>query len=49
MVDKYPDELASLKNKRVISIGRIVEGKRVDEIVEIACEFRDWEFIILWL
>ena len=47
MVDKYPDELASLKNKRVISIGRIVEGKRVDEIVEIACEFRDWEFIII--
>ena len=47
MIEKYPSELSTLKNKRVISIGRIVEGKRVDEIVEIACEFRDWEFVII--
>lgn len=47
MIDKFPDEVASLKEKRVISIGRVVEGKRIDEIVEIASEFLDWEFVII--
>ncbi|MBQ7104280.1 MAG: O-antigen ligase family protein [Bacilli bacterium] len=47
MIEKYPSKLSSLKNKKVISIGRIVEGKRIDEIIEIASYCKDLEFEII--
>lgn len=48
MIESYPKKLSTLKNKRIISIGRIVPGKRVDEIVEIASKIdKSWEFIII--
>ena len=48
MIEEYPKKLSSVKNKRIISIGRIVEGKRIDEIVEIASKVdKSWEFIII--
>lgn len=48
MIEEYPKKLSNVKNKRIISIGRIVEGKRIDEIVEIASQVdKSWEFIII--
>ncbi len=47
MIVNYPAKLSDLKNKKVISIGRIVPGKRVDEIVAIAEHFPKWEFEII--
>lgn len=35
MLDKIPDESSDLKNKNIISICRLHEGKKLDELVEI--------------
>jgi len=48
MLVSYPNRVSKLDTKRIISIGRIVEGKRVDEIIEIASLLdNSWEFVII--
>lgn len=47
IVTKYPKKRATLKTNRIISIGRIVVGKCIDEIVEIAAKCPEFEFIII--
>lgn len=47
MIVNYPKKLADLNNKQIISIGRIVKLKRVDEIVDISKNFPDWDFVII--
>lgn len=40
-------KLSKLKDNKVISIGRLVPGKRISEMIEIAKHFPDWEFEVI--
>ncbi len=47
MIVDFPRRTANLKSGTVISIGRLVEGKRVDEIVEVAAKIPKVNFEII--